>query len=179
MPANLLKDTVFLDQRLCQAIFAADKLIAEPALDAQAAPVDTDIITGGNDDHPVIHNIELKLAAAPAVGAGCSDTVNQPGPAFVPAEIFSQGARRADLQAFAAADIDIGIDGQIVSILSVGDVNNADAGSPDMLVAQGMLTLHRWSVSGGLTAVTAFSSLVLLLVLVRRRCGRTAKRQGS
>ncbi|GAA1009344.1 hypothetical protein GCM10009564_24360 [Streptomyces thermogriseus] len=49
----------------------------------------------------------------------------------------------------------------------------------DMLVAQGMLTLHRWSVSGGLTAVTAFNSLVLLLVLVRRRCGRTAKRQGS
>ncbi|WP_445525030.1 hypothetical protein [Streptomyces cyslabdanicus] len=48
----------------------------------------------------------------------------------------------------------------------------------DMLVAQGMLAVHRWSVSGGLLAVTAFSSLVLLLVLVRRR-GRTARRQGS
>ncbi|MGX4693099.1 hypothetical protein [Streptomyces sp. JNUCC 63] len=49
----------------------------------------------------------------------------------------------------------------------------------DMLVAQGMLAVHRWSVSGGLVAVTAFSSLVLLLVLVRRRRGRTASRQGS
>ncbi len=49
----------------------------------------------------------------------------------------------------------------------------------DMLVAQGMLAVHRWSVSGGLVAVTAFSSLVLLLVPVRRRRGRTASRQGS
>ncbi|MFB7571061.1 hypothetical protein [Streptomyces sp. NPDC056165] len=49
----------------------------------------------------------------------------------------------------------------------------------DMLVAQGMLAVHRWSVSGGLLAVTAFSSLVLLLVLVRRQRGRTARRQGS
>jgi hypothetical protein len=48
----------------------------------------------------------------------------------------------------------------------------------DMLVAQGMLAVHRWSVSGGLVAVTAFSSLVLLLVLVRRRRGRTASGQG-
>ncbi|MFF4826894.1 hypothetical protein [Streptomyces sp. NPDC001312] len=49
----------------------------------------------------------------------------------------------------------------------------------DMLVAQGMLAVHRWSVSGGLLVVTAFSSLVLLLVLVRRQRGRTARRQGS
>ncbi|MFB7108211.1 hypothetical protein [Streptomyces sp. NPDC056190] len=49
----------------------------------------------------------------------------------------------------------------------------------DMLVAQGMLAVHRWSVSGGLLAVTAFSSLVLLLVMVRRQRGRTARRQGS
>ncbi|MFJ5895165.1 hypothetical protein ACIQFZ_06780 [Streptomyces sp. NPDC093064] len=49
----------------------------------------------------------------------------------------------------------------------------------DMLVAQGMLAVHRWSVRGGLLAVTAFSSLVLLLVLVRRQRGRTARRQGS
>ncbi|GAA0910363.1 hypothetical protein GCM10009549_20070 [Streptomyces thermoalcalitolerans] len=57
-------------------------------------------------------------------------------------------------------------------------VSAAGAVVLDMLVAQGMLTLHRWSVSGGLMTVTAFSSLVLLLVLVRRRCGRTVKRQG-
>ncbi len=49
----------------------------------------------------------------------------------------------------------------------------------DMLVAQGMLAVHRWSVHGGVVAVTVFSSLVLLLVSVRRRRGRTARRQGS
>lgn len=49
----------------------------------------------------------------------------------------------------------------------------------DMLVAQGMLAVHRWSVAGGITAVTVFSALTLLLVPVRRRFGRTARRQGS
>jgi hypothetical protein len=49
----------------------------------------------------------------------------------------------------------------------------------DMLVAQGMLAVHRWSVRGGIVAVTAISSLVLLLVSVRRLRGRTARRQGS
>lgn len=58
-------------------------------------------------------------------------------------------------------------------------VSTAGAVVLDMLVAQGMLAVNRWSVSGGLVAVTAFSSLVLLLVLVRRRYGRTASRQGS
>ncbi|MFD4953798.1 hypothetical protein [Streptomyces sp. NPDC058451] len=55
----------------------------------------------------------------------------------------------------------------------------AGAVALDMLVAQGMLAVHRWSVGGGLLAVTAFCSLVLLLVLVRRGRGRTARRQGS
>ncbi|MFF4757962.1 hypothetical protein [Streptomyces sp. NPDC001292] len=58
-------------------------------------------------------------------------------------------------------------------------VSVAGAVALDMLVAQGLLAVHRWSVSGGLLAVTAFSSLVLLLVLVRRQRGRTARRQGS
>ncbi|KOV69011.1 hypothetical protein ADL00_12035 [Streptomyces sp. AS58] len=49
----------------------------------------------------------------------------------------------------------------------------------DMLVAQGLLALHLWSVRGGIAAVTAVSALTLLLVLVRRRGGRTARRQGS
>ncbi|MFI1164239.1 hypothetical protein ACH4UM_11585 [Streptomyces sp. NPDC020801] len=48
----------------------------------------------------------------------------------------------------------------------------------DMLVAQGMLAVHRWSVRGGVAAVTVLSSLVLLLVLIRRLRGRTARRQG-
>ncbi|MEU7379310.1 MULTISPECIES: hypothetical protein [unclassified Streptomyces] len=58
-------------------------------------------------------------------------------------------------------------------------VSLAGAVALDMLVAQGMLAVHRWSVGGGLLAVTAFCSLVLLLVLVRRGRGRTARRQGS
>jgi hypothetical protein len=48
----------------------------------------------------------------------------------------------------------------------------------NMLVAQGMLAVHRWSVRGGIVAVTAISALVLLLVLVWRLRGRTARRQG-
>ena len=49
----------------------------------------------------------------------------------------------------------------------------------DMLVAQGMLAVHRWSVRGGIAAVTALSLLMLLLVLVRRLHGRTASGQGG
>ncbi|MEU9364521.1 hypothetical protein AB0D78_30530 [Streptomyces avermitilis] len=56
-------------------------------------------------------------------------------------------------------------------------VSVAGAVAVDMLVAQGMLAVHRWSVHGGIAAVTAISSLVLLLVLVRRLRGRTARRR--
>jgi len=53
----------------------------------------------------------------------------------------------------------------------------AGAVAVDMLVAQGMLAVHRWSARGGIAAVTAISSLILLLVLVRRLRGRTARRR--
>ncbi|MEU7060783.1 hypothetical protein [Streptomyces sp. NPDC046197] len=49
----------------------------------------------------------------------------------------------------------------------------------DMLVAQGMLAVHRWSVRGGVVAVAVLSLLVLLPVPVRRLRDRTARRQGS
>ncbi|MCZ0989990.1 hypothetical protein O1M54_38240 [Streptomyces diastatochromogenes] len=39
----------------------------------------------------------------------------------------------------------------------------------DMLVAQGMLAVHRWSVRGGVVAVTALSLLLLLLVVGREK----------
>ncbi|MFF4273820.1 hypothetical protein [Streptomyces sp. NPDC001536] len=57
----------------------------------------------------------------------------------------------------------------------LGRVLTALAGSVvvNMLVAQGMLATHRWSWRGGIVAVTAISSLLLLLVWVRRRHGRT------
>lgn len=49
----------------------------------------------------------------------------------------------------------------------------------NMLVAQGMLATHRWSVRGGIVAVTVLSALILVLVSVRRLRGRTARRQGD
>jgi hypothetical protein len=54
-----------------------------------------------------------------------------------------------------------------------GRVLTAVAGSivVNMLVAQGMLAVHRWSVRGGLVAVTALSALVFLPAVVRRPRG--------
>ncbi|MFE2042784.1 hypothetical protein ACFXAZ_18020 [Streptomyces sp. NPDC059477] len=53
----------------------------------------------------------------------------------------------------------------------------------NMLVAQGMLALHRWSVTVGIAAVGAFSAVTLLLVLLRRRSRpeprRSANRQDA
>ncbi|MFE9683397.1 hypothetical protein [Streptomyces sp. NPDC006285] len=49
----------------------------------------------------------------------------------------------------------------------------------NLLVAQGMLAVHRWSAPGGIAAVAALSSLILLLVLVRRLRGRTVRRRAS
>lgn len=50
----------------------------------------------------------------------------------------------------------------------------AGAVAVDMLVAQGMLAVHRWSVGGGVTAVTVISCLILLLVGGRRLRGRSS-----
>ncbi|KOG43414.1 hypothetical protein [Streptomyces resistomycificus] len=48
----------------------------------------------------------------------------------------------------------------------------------NMLVAQGMLALHVWSVRGGILVVTAISCLLLLLVVLRSPLrGRTTTRQ--
>ncbi|MGW0535433.1 hypothetical protein [Streptomyces sp. NPDC003032] len=46
----------------------------------------------------------------------------------------------------------------------------------NLLVAQGMLALHVWSVRGGVVAVTALSALALLLVVARGLRRRTARR---
>ncbi|GGX50069.1 hypothetical protein [Streptomyces fructofermentans] len=55
----------------------------------------------------------------------------------------------------------------------------AAAVAVNLLVAQGMLAVHRWSLRGGIVAVAALSCLVLLLVLLRRLRGRTASRRAS
>lgn len=58
-------------------------------------------------------------------------------------------------------------------------VSVAGAIAVDLLVAQGMLAVHRWSVRGGIVAVAAISSLVLLLVVARRLRARAARRRTS
>ncbi|MGW5332170.1 hypothetical protein [Streptomyces bauhiniae] len=50
----------------------------------------------------------------------------------------------------------------------------AGAVALDMLVAQAMLTVHRWSVTGGIAAVTVLS-LLILLTTRRRRGVKQAK----
>jgi cell shape-determining protein MreC len=58
-------------------------------------------------------------------------------------------------------------------------VSVAGAIAVDLLVAQGMLAVHRWSVRGGIVAVTAISTLVLLLVVVRQLRKRMGKIRSS
>jgi hypothetical protein len=53
----------------------------------------------------------------------------------------------------------------------------AGAVSVNLLVAQGMIATHSWSVPGGITAVTVISSLVLLPGPVRRLRDRTKRRR--
>ncbi|MGK5631750.1 hypothetical protein [Streptomyces sp. URMC 123] len=49
------------------------------------------------------------------------------------------------------------------------------AAAVDLLTAQAMLALHIWSIRGGVLAIAGLSLLILLLALVRRRRGRTAR----
>ncbi|MFJ9630280.1 hypothetical protein ACIRU8_21475 [Streptomyces sp. NPDC101175] len=49
----------------------------------------------------------------------------------------------------------------------------AGAVAVNMLVAQGMLAVHRWSVEGGIVAVAVISGLMALSVLMRHMRGRT------
>ncbi|WP_314415282.1 hypothetical protein [Streptomyces sp. DSM 40484] len=62
--------------------------------------------------------------------------------------------------------------GRVLASLSAATAVN-------LLVAQGMLAVHRWSAPGGIAAVAALSSLILLLVLVRRLRGRTERGRAS
>ncbi|MEU9923351.1 hypothetical protein AB0H51_19005 [Streptomyces griseoluteus] len=56
----------------------------------------------------------------------------------------------------------------------------AGAVALDMLVAQAMLTVHRWSVTGGIVAVTLLSLLILLATRARQDAGaREGTPEGS
>ncbi|WP_229898152.1 hypothetical protein [Streptomyces finlayi] len=47
----------------------------------------------------------------------------------------------------------------------------------NLLVAQAMLAMRLWSIRGGIAAVAGISVLLFLLTLLRRRGGRTTRRQ--
>ncbi|MBM7170835.1 hypothetical protein JQK87_21045 [Streptomyces sp. G44] len=53
----------------------------------------------------------------------------------------------------------------------------AGAVAVNLLVAQGMLALHVWSVRGGVVAVAALSACALLLTAARRPRRRAARRR--
>lgn len=58
-------------------------------------------------------------------------------------------------------------------------VSGAAALALNLLVAQAMLAAHLWSVRGGIAAVAGISVLLLLLSLVRRPGGGTARRRAG
>jgi hypothetical protein len=49
----------------------------------------------------------------------------------------------------------------------------------DVLVAQGMLALHIWSIRGGVGVVAAVSAVLFLLPLIGRAYGRPGRRRTS
>ncbi|MFD4785997.1 hypothetical protein ACFWN1_02725 [Streptomyces sp. NPDC058459] len=55
----------------------------------------------------------------------------------------------------------------------------AGAVAVDMLLVQAMLTVHRWSVTGGIVAVAVLSLLLLLAVHVRQRPGARERPPGG
>ncbi len=55
----------------------------------------------------------------------------------------------------------------------------AGAVAMNLLVAQGMLMLHMWSIRGGVAVVAVLSAALFLLPLARRGRSRTARRRTS
>ncbi|MFJ3673055.1 hypothetical protein ACIPSE_42020 [Streptomyces sp. NPDC090106] len=68
----------------------------------------------------------------------------------------------------------VAIGAALTGLAPLGRWLTALAGSVvvNMLVAQGMLAVHRWSYRGGVVAVTTISALLLLLLWLRRRGSR-------
>ncbi|MCW2874844.1 hypothetical protein [Actinacidiphila oryziradicis] len=61
--------------------------------------------------------------------------------------------------------------------LSRAVVATGAAVAMDLLVAQGMLALHMWSVRGGVGVVAAVSAVLFLLPLAGRAYGRSGRRR--
>ncbi|MFI1355419.1 hypothetical protein ACH4TV_17880 [Streptomyces sp. NPDC020898] len=120
----------------------------------------------GKDLFPLLAGVAVAVAAVGAVLA-LTDTAS---PLRGPFTLFFLLA--APAVAVSAALRGLEPFGRIVTSV-------AAAVALDLLVAQGMIATHQWSVRGGVVAVTVISSLILLLVLVRRQRGRTARRRTS
>ncbi len=122
----------------------------------------------GKDLFPLLTGVAVAVAA---VGATLALT-DAPSPLRGPLTLFFLLA--APALAVGAALRGLDPFGRIMTSV-------AAAVALDLLVAQGMLATHRWSVRGGVVAVTVISSSILLLVLAlsRRQRGRTARRRAS
>ena len=70
VPAGLAETVALFDQRGLDPVFVVDEVVAVTALNAEIAFIDRGIEVGGDPDHPVVFDVEEKVAAGAAVGAG-------------------------------------------------------------------------------------------------------------
>ena len=116
IPGGFLEFATFLfaEQRGLQAIRMLHKAHAEAALDAEPAFVGQGLGAHGLDDLAAL-DVQVDLAADPAVGAGGADVAAFPGAALVHGVFVQQGPHGAGLHAFAAEDA-VGIDIRIIRL---------------------------------------------------------------
>lgn len=112
----------------------------------------------------------LLAGAATAVGAAGAllALADSDSPLRGPLTVFFLLAAPAAAIAVALRGLDLF--GRVIAALAGAVVVN-------MLVAQAMLAVHRWSAEGGIVAVTAISLLLLLLVSLRRLRARTERKR--
>ena len=102
VPARLPEFAVLLDERRGQALGGVNKVEAETSLDAQRTVIRRRLFDTGDFDHPVVLNVQMHLAADPAVTAGGADFRGLPGADIVAYVFLDQRPHRAGLDAFTA-----------------------------------------------------------------------------
>jgi len=137
----------------------------------QTIRINSSSTDGDRRTRPGPADLRPLLAGAATAVAGCGAVLalaDSASPLRGPLALFFLLA--APAAAIAAALRGLETFGRTVAAVSGSVVLN-------MLVAQGMLAVHRWSVHGGIVAVSAISALILLLVLPRRLRGRAMRRR--
>ncbi|MFH8612383.1 hypothetical protein ACH4D5_33350 [Streptomyces sp. NPDC018029] len=132
----------------------------------KAPPADTGQHTGGGGRHDLVPLLAGAAVAVGGVGAVLA-LVDLDSPLRGPCTLFFL---------LAAPGAAIGAALRALTPWGRAVVSVSGAAAVNLLVAQGMLALHVWSVRGGVAAVAALSSLILLLTVVRRLRGRPARR---